>query len=101
MYVVACPRFRARYEHTNCQNRARSRNSWPSGLHTIAFPFRVGRMEVCYLLSELMNYPYARGTRPDAEWTEIRSCASMEILYTVCSNSVVQRFRCELLYHTT
>src|SRR5215510_6618508 len=67
MYVVACPRFRARYEHTNCQNRARSRNSWPSGLHTIAFPFRVGRMEVCYLLSELMNYPYARGTRPSIE----------------------------------
>src|SRR5215510_9757756 len=67
MYVVACPRFRARYEHTNCQNRARSRSSWPSGLHTIAFPFRVGRMEVCYLLSELMNYPQTGGTRPIAE----------------------------------
>src|SRR5215475_7457728 len=42
----------------------RSTNSWKKGLHTISFPFRVDRTEVCYLFSELMNYPQAGGTRP-------------------------------------
>src|SRR5262245_17115507 len=60
----ACPRFHTPYQNTNCQSRARSKNSWTSGLHTIAFPFRIGRTEVCYWFAELMNYPQARGTRP-------------------------------------
>src|SRR5215475_16230514 len=53
----AWPRFHVPYENTSCQSHARSRSSSTNELHTISFPLHGGRTEVCYLFSELMNYP--------------------------------------------